>query len=402
MGDKISYPTVSVFSGALGLDIGLDQAGFSPRVFVEIDRTCQETIQLNHRRIGWERPSDVPILGDITALSADEILERAGLERGEVALLAGGPPCQAFSTAGKRGSLSDPRGRLLTKYLEIISEIRPRFFVFENVRGILSAAIRHRPLNQRGCGHPPLEDDEQLGSLLRRVVLPGFEEIGYEVLFGLVDAADYGVPQHRERVIFLGSRDQEFSRGGFQNLKHVMPPTHSGEPSSGLLPWKTLGQALEGLNEPVPEYIPYSKTRAEVYALVPPGQNWRYLRDTMGVDFLKKVMGGAFHSGGGKVGYWRRLSFDKPCATITTSPVQKATGLCHPLETRPLSVRECARVQTFPDDWIFAGSVAKRYTQIGNAVPVELGRAIGEGLVKVARARESRRNALVQGRLIAG
>lgn len=378
-----AFPAVSLFSGALGLDLGLHHAGFSPLTFVEIDKTCQETIRANLPRLGRADPCSVPILSDITQVSSEQILESCGMDVGEVALLAGGPPCQAFSTAGKRESLSDPRGSLVTKYLEIISEIRPRFFVFENVRGILSAAIRHRPLNRRGAGHPPLSDDERLGSLLAEVILPAFNRLGYEVLYDLVDAADYGVPQRRERVIFLGSRDSEFSAAGYTELRQMMPSTHCSGSSKSLRPWRTLGDALAGLEDSDPEYIAYSKVRADIFRLVPPGKNWRYLRDTQGDEFLREVMGGAYSSSGGRVGFWRRLAFDRPCPTLTTSPVQKATGLCHPQYLRPLSVREYARVQTFPDDWQFAGSTTRRYLQIGNAVPVGLGRAIGEALVKV-------------------
>lgn len=372
------FPAISFFSGAMGLDLGLHISGFRFKVFVEIDKTCQETIRKNLPKIDNE---DRPILGDITKLTAEEIMSKAGLS--EVTLIAGGPPCQAFSTAGKRGSLGDPRGVLVKKYLELIGEIRPRFFVFENVPGILSAAVKHRPLDKRGKDHPPLSPEEELGSLLRLVILPEFERIGYEVIYGLVDAADYGVPQNRRRVIFIGSRDHEFSRLGIRELKEIMPPTHSEKGEGGLKKWKTLGDALRDLVEEDPEYIPYSESRAEVFAKIPPGKNWRYLRDTYGEEYAKKVMGGAYKASGGRVGFWRRLSFDRPCPTLPASPIQKSTGLCHPLYVRPLSVREYARIQDFPDWWEFAGTTSQKYRQIGNAVPVGLAKAIGDGIVRV-------------------
>ncbi len=377
-----NFPSISFFSGAMGLDLGLEAAGFDIRLCVEIDKACQNTIRKNIYHLGKEK---IPILGDITQLSYKEILSASGLAKGEVVLLAGGPPCQAFSTAGKRGSINDPRGMLVPKYLELINDIRPRFFVFENVRGILSAALQHRPLNQRGAGHPPLSPEEELGSLLKLIILPGFEKLGYEVKYALVDVANYGLPQNRERVIFVGSRDYEFSKLGLKDLIEIIPPTHSKEGKNGLLKWVTLGDVIKNLNESTPEYQSYSEKRAEIFKKVPEGKNWRYLRDMYGDEYLKEVMGGAYSSGGGKVGFWRRLSYSKPSPTLTTSPLQKSTALCHPEQTRPLTVKEYARIQDFPDWWEFTGSVSQKYQQIGNAVPVGMGKAIGKGLIEVIR-----------------
>jgi DNA (cytosine-5)-methyltransferase 1 len=379
------FPSLSFFSGAMGLDLGLEFAGFDVRVCIEIDRACQNTIRNNLHHLDKEH---LPVLSDITQLSSKEILFAAGLAKEEVILLAGGPPCQAFSTAGKRGSLNDPRGKLVTKYLELINDIRPRFFVFENVRGILSAALQHRPLRQRGLDFPPLTPEEELGSLLKLVILPGFKQIGYEVRYTLADVADYGIPQNRERVIFIGSRDYEFSKNGLNSLEEIILPTHSKDGKDGFLKWKTLGKALEGLEENNPEYQRYSENRAEIFRKVPQGKNWRHLRDTYGDEYLRKVMGGAYSSGGGKVGFWRRLSFDRPSPTLTTSPLQKSTALCHPVETRPLSIKEYARIQDFPDWWEFTGSISQKYKQIGNAVPVGMGKAIGRGLIEVIRRSE--------------
>ena len=380
------FQSISFFSGAMGLDLGLEQAGFDIRLCVEIDKACQNTIRKNSPKLGKD---NLPILEDLTKLSFREILLASGLSKGEVTLLAGGPPCQAFSTAGKRASINDPRGMLVNKYLELINDIRPRFFVFENVRGILSAALQHRPLDQRGSDHPPLKPEEELGSLLKLVIIPTFAKIGYEVRYKLIDVADYGVPQNRERVIFIGSRDREFSRLGFNTLEDIIPPTYSKEGTGGLQKWRTLGDAIKDLDETGPEYQKYSENRAAIFKKVPPGKNWRYLRDTYGDDYLRKVMGGAYNSGGGKVGFWRRLSLDKPSPTLTTSPLQKSTALCHPIHTRPLSVREYARIQAFPDWWEFTGSISQKYRQIGNAVPVTIGEVIGSGLINVIRQMET-------------
>lgn len=375
----LNLSSISFFSGAMGLDLGLEKAGFDTKLCVEIDIPCQNTIRKNLSKLNKE---NLPILDDITKLSYKEILLASGLAKGEVTLLSGGPPCQTFSTAGKRGSINDPRGMLVTKYLELINDIRPRFFVFENVRGILSAALKHRPLNRRGSEELPLEPEEQLGSLLKLVIIPGFEKIGYEVKFALIDVADYGIPQNRERVIFIGSRDHEFSKLGLNALQDIIPPTHSKD-GKELPKWQTLGDVIEELSEEKPEFQGYSEGRADIFAKVPPGKNWRFLRDAYGDEFLRKVMGGAYDSGGGKVGFWRRLSLEKPSPTLTTSPLQKSTALCHPLHTRPLSVKEYAKIQDFPDWWEFTGSISQKYKQIGNAVPVGMGEAIGKGLLKV-------------------
>lgn len=380
------FPSISFFSGAGGLDLGLERAGIETLAFVEIDKDAQATLHANRH---LRRHPDAAILGDITSLSAGDVLSAAGMTKGAAFLAAGGPPCQSFSTAGRRGSIADPRGGMLTHFARMIDGIQPRFFVFENVRGILSAAIRHRPLNQRGPGAAPLTPDEELGSLLRRVILPTLrDELRYEVVYGLVNAADYGVPQTRERVFFLGSRDHEFGSERWPFLEmaltRLMPPTHSRSNESGLPAWLTLKDALRGLSDRRPEFIPYSPARRAVLELVPAGRNWRHLRDEHGHDFLRTVMGGAYESDGGKVGFWRRLDFAKPSPTVPASPIQKGTSLCHPVDTRPLSVREYARIQQFPDGYTFVGSTASKYRQIGNAVPVGLAASIGQALLNVA------------------
>ena len=387
---KLSLPSISLFSGAGGLDLGLEMAGFDTAVFVESDEAARMTLRANRERL---RRPDAPILGDITKFKPEDVLEDAGLQRGEATLVAGGPPCQSFSTAGRRGSIGDPRGGLLHYFVDVVQAAQPRFFVLENVRGILSAAVKHRPLRFRGNGHSPLEPDEELGSLLRTVILPALrEQLKYEVVYGLVNSADYGVPQTRSRVIFLGSRDHEFGSPKWSPdempIAELLPPTFAKDSPKHRNRWRTLGQAIGSLADEDPEFLRYSSSRAAVLELVPAGKNWRYLRDTRGSVYLKKVMGGAYEAGGGKVGFWRRLSFDKPSPTVLASPIQKGSSLCHPVETRPLSVREYARVQEFPDDYVFEGSVAAKYKQIGNAVPIGLGRAIGIALARVVVNRE--------------
>jgi DNA (cytosine-5)-methyltransferase 1 len=350
---------VSLFSGALGLDVGLEKAGFKIKVAVECNRFAAETIKLN-------RPDIRVLQRDIRQLSTNEILSAAGLKVGEPTILTGGPSCQTFSTAGSRKSLTDPRGGLFREFVRVVREAQPRFFVMENVRGILSAAVKHRPLAKRGPGYPALEPGELLGSALQ-VILEELRGLGYRTVFGILNAADFGVPQRRERVVFIGSRDGEDVR--------LPRPTHGREE------WVTLQEAVKGLVDPDPETTTIPSGKAVFLKHVPPGGNWRDLP----VPLQKKALGRAYISWGGRSGFCRRLAWEKPTPALTTRPDSKATMLCHPTELRPLSVREYARVQQFPDDWKFAGGTPQKYIMIGNAVPIGLGHAVGQALAERLR-----------------
>lgn len=369
--------SISLFTGAFGLDLGIEQAGFHTLSVVEKDFDSTQTIVINRPHL---YRSAVP--RDIAKVVAQDLLEEGGrvldigrtLQPQEVDLVTGGPPCQPFSTAGKRGSVIDPRGSLFMDFIRIVREVQPRFFIMENVRGLLSAPLHHRPINQRGKGHPALSPQEIRGAALE-VVLTEMKQLGYTVIYNLLEAADYGVPQNRERVIFIGSRDGE----------SVTFPLATYSKDGIKLPlWRTLGDALLGLVDPQPEFIPYSENRLKYLRLLKAGQNWRYLPE----ELKQEAMGGAYNSGGGKVGFYRRLSWDKPSPTVTTCPHQKATDMCHPQELRPLSVRESSKLQTFPDDWFFYGSVTSKYRQIGNAVPVLLATAIGEHLYNLIQGKK--------------
>ena len=353
---------ISLFSGALGLDLGLERAGFRIKVAVESNRFAAETIRRN-------RPDIVVLEEDIRKLSTKEILHAAGLKVGEAAIVTGGPSCQSFSTAGSRGSLTDPRGGLFREFLRVVRQAQPRFFVMENVRGILSAAILHRPLAKRGPGFPPLKPDEFLGSALQ-VILKELGRLDYRVVYDLLNAACFGVPQVRHRVIFLGSRDGEDVQ--------LPRPTHSESQ------WVTLRKALKGLDDSAPEFVTIPSGKAKYLKLVPPGGNWRSLPERL----QKKALGKAYDSWGGRNGFFRRLSWERPSPALTTRPDSKATILGHPYELRPLSVREYARLQQFPDDWIFAGGTPQKYKMIGNAVPLGLGEAVGRALVSLMRKRK--------------
>ena len=349
---------ISLFSGAMGLDIGLEKAGLNVVIGQDFDESCVKTMLANgHNVLG----------GDIREIDPRKLLELTGLSVGEPFLICGGPPCQPFSTAGKRLGINDPRGSLFMDFIRMIDYIRPRFFVMENVKGIMSAPLKHVPLVERDENDP----DQRLGTVLD-VILSEFDKLGYKTVYGVLDAVNYGVPQFRERFVLIGSRDNE---GIFLPI-----PTHFQMHQDKAYQWKTVRDAIADLEFDKGECATLSEERLKFLKMVPEGGNWRDLPK----DIIPIAMGGAYKSGGGKVGFYRRLSYDQPSPTVVTSPVQKATMMCHPTQDRPLSIKEYARIQQFPDDWIFTGTTAAKYRQIGNAVPVGLAEAIGKAVCAVA------------------
>jgi DNA (cytosine-5)-methyltransferase 1 len=350
---------ISFFSGAMGLDIGLGLAGLDVKIGQDSDTSCVETMRANGHKV---------IPGDIRRIAPEQMLESAGLAPYEPFLICGGPPCQPFSTAGKRRGIDDPRGSLFMDFIRMLDYIRPRFFIMENVKGLLSSTVNRRGTNQNDApGESRGNRSPALG-----IVLGEFRKLGYKTVYGLLDAVNYGVPQFRERFVLLGSRDGE---------DIFLPvPTHFQLHQNAGYRWATLGSAISGIEDAPGECAYFSEERMEFLKTVPAGGNWKNLAP----DCVERAMGGAYKSGGGKVGFYRRLSYDEPSPTLVTSPVQKASMLCHPARDRPLSVREYARIQQFPDDWIFSGTVASKYRQIGNAVPVGLARALGESLIAAA------------------
>ncbi|MEV6411148.1 DNA cytosine methyltransferase [Kribbella sp. NPDC051718] len=349
---------VSVFSGAMGLDLGLEAAGFDIRM-------AADNMDAAARTAGVNRP-DLPFFADdARALDAKKIYELSGLGAGEVDLLAGGPPCQSFSTAGRRRGMDDiDRGPLLFEFVRLIDEVRPRAFLLENVKGLLSASTRWRELPHNNNGK--IIDDLH-GSLFRELSAR-LKDLGYSIDFRELNSADYGVPQARRRVFVMGYRDGH--RVSFPDATHAA--------GGGLLhqPWRTLGDALSGLEDDRSYCVQFSERKLQYLKMVPAGGNWRDLPEAI----QKESMGKAFYAKGGRSGYWRRLSLDAPSPTILTEPQNASTSLCHPIEDRPLSVRECARIQTFPDDWEFAGSGRDQYKLVGNAVPVALAEAVAKHL----------------------
>jgi DNA (cytosine-5)-methyltransferase 1 len=349
---------LSFFSGAMGLDLGLERAGLSMLLACEHDKACRKTIAAN-------RP-DLPLLGDVNAYSASDIRSAAGLNAGdEIDLIVGGPPCQAFSTAGARRGFNDARGNVFLKFIDLSLELRPRYIVIENVRGLLSAPLSHRPHAERGSDWLPSMEEKPGGALF--FIMKQLRSAGYGVSFNLYNSANFGVPQVRERVILICHREGDV-------LPHLRP-THSEKGDYGLPAWRTLREAIGGLNQAT--HLDFPEARLRFYRLLHEGQYWKHLPSAL----QQEALGNAYFSGGGKTGFLRRLAWDKPSCTLVTSPTMPATDICHPEANRPLSVEEYKRIQQFPDHWDIQGSLADQYRQIGNAVPVGLGEAVGRCII---------------------
>lgn len=335
----------------MGLDIGMKNGGIDALLACEFNKACRMTIAKNNPEIG--------LIGDITKFSADEILKMAKIPKGrKVDVIFGGPPCQAFSTAGNRKAFDDERGNVFLKYLSIISEIKPTYVVIENVRGLLSAPFTYKDSKK------PIKG----GAMM--IILDQLKEMGYTMSFNLYNAAYFGAPQIRERVVIIGKLGEE--------KVSYLQPTHNEDGTNGLKQWRTLKDALSILPKSVEHhYIEFPEKRLKYYRLLKEGQYWKDLP----LDLQKEAMGKSFYLGGGKTGFLRRLSYSKPSPTLVTNPTMPATDLAHPMEDRPLSVEEYACIQEFPQDWVVCGSILDQYKQIGNAVPIKLGEAIAKTIL---------------------
>lgn len=350
----MNYPIISLFSGAMGLDLGLMKSGLDVRISQDLDPWACKTMEAN------KHPH---IKGDLKKLIEEDpscsfLLKPSGLNKDEVFAVVGGPPCQSFSTAGKRLGINDPKGSLFKEFAHVVKTIRPRFFVMENVKGLKSSRVNPK--------------DEKDTTTALDVILDTFKEIGYTYTYGLLNAVNYGTPQFRERLIIIGSRDNE---------ELFLPtPTHFQIHQNDSYRWSTLYDAINDLETKSKKYTNFSEKRLKYLKKIPMGGNWKDLPKSI----LEEAMGGAYKSGGGKTGFYRRLNYYEPSPTLVTSPIQKASMLCHPTKDRPLSTEEYARIQQFPDDWKIEGKANDCYRQIGNAVPVGLGKAIGETLFSIA------------------
>lgn len=330
------YTSIELFAGAGGLAIGMHKAGFRHVLLNEMDPMACKTLRRNH-------PEWNVLEGDIHKVDFTPL-------RGKVDFLSGGFPCQAFSYAGKKGGLNDTRGTLFFELARAVREIRPKVFMGENVKGLMS------------------HDGGKTLEIIRNAIM----ELGYTLIEPRVmKAIMYKVPQKRERLFLVAVRNDLAQKAIFKwpDPYHRIMTLRDAFFSGDLYP----------TDVPLSDGQTYPEKKARVMAMVPEGGDWRDLP----VDVQKEYMGGSFYLGGGKTGMARRLSMDEPSLTLTCAPAQKQTERCHPTETRPLTVREYARIQTFPDEWVFEGNMAAQYKQIGNAVPVNLAYAIGRSLIRL-------------------
>lgn len=329
----MSYKSIELFAGAGGLAIGLEMAGFKHIGLIEFDINAAETLMLN-------RPNWNVICEDIEIVADRDLKREFNIGNGELDLLSGGAPCQSFSYAGKRLGLKDIRGTMFYHYATFLHKLQPKMFLFENVRGLLT--------------HD--------GGKTYKTILNIFEDEGYEVQHDVLNAWNYGVAQKRERLITIGIRKDLAKKISFK-----FPIEHNYKP------------VLDDVLHNVPESLcaKYSEYKKNIFRLVPPGGYWKDIEPEIAKEYMKTC----WNMGGGRTGILRRLSFDEPSLTVLTSPQMKQTERCHPSEDRPLSVRENARIQSFPDEWEFCGSSAAQYRQVGNAVPCNLAKEIGLSII---------------------
>lgn len=352
-----AYNTISLFSGAMGLDLGIEKVGFKIRVCVEKDKWAAQTIRAN---------TSIPVIErDINDVPTDEILAAAGIGRQDVTLVIGGPPCQAFSTAGKQKGFADFRGNVMLQYLRVVRDIMPEFFIMENVRGLQSAKLNSVPAEY--AEYEPIKDVK--GSAFHFMVAE-FRKLGYSISHALLNAANYGVPEKRERIVVIGHRGERVP---------IPSPTHSENGEFGTKKWNTLRSCIGDMEHRTDLHYTELRKRSRPYMkILKEGQNWRNQPE----DMAMQAMGKAYFLSGGKTGFLRRLKFDEPSPTLVTSPTMPATLLCHPTQLRPLSIEEYARIQQFPDSWTFNGRLETIYKQIGNAVHVGLGQAVGQQIMR--------------------
>lgn len=325
--DISKYTFIEVCAGGGGLSSGLIKAGFTPILLNDNNKDCCKTLKYNHPE------------ANVVCESMDKIDYSPFINK--VDLLTGGVPCQSFSQAGLRKGLEDPRGDLMIKFIEILNLVRPKLFMIENVKGLLT--------------HNEGKTIEKIINALNKNKL-------YNISYKCLDASKYDVPQKRERVFIVGV------------IKNI---TQSFNFPKESLTKKVLKDVL--YNVPQSNGANYNEHKIKLFKMIPQGGCWVNLPE----DLQKEYLGNSYNSGGGKRGILYRLSMEKPSLTLLCTPSQKQTERCHPLEERPLTIREYARVQSFDDSYEFIGSLNSQYKQIGNAVPVELAKHMGEELIKL-------------------
>ncbi len=356
---KINRRYISLFSGGMGLDIGLESAGFETATCVENDKEAVRTIRHN-------KP-ELPVFDySIEEVSGDELLVASNMVGKEVPLVVGGPPCQAFSVFGNRLGIKDARGQLVFEFIRIVKETKPATFLMENVRGLLSMSIAPNKKELKADDTIPAHFFEK-GSLMNQI-FSEFNALGYHVDCFVVNSANYGAPQIRERVLLIGNR---------YGYKADFPkPQFSNRQEDNLPPFRTLGDAIDpnkGFVDSDPSVMNFSERKLKYLSMVPEGGNWRSLPE----DIQKESMGKSWYLKGGRSAYWRKLSYSFPSPTVVTMPNHAGTSMCHPKELRAITVGEAAAIQEFPNTWEFQGTTAAKFRQVGNAVPTRLGQVAG-------------------------
>lgn len=330
------YKSIELFAGAGGLALGLEKAGFEHIGLIEINTHAANTLRTNRPR--WN-----VLCEDVEEVASRDLEKEFNIKKGELDLLSGGAPCQSFSYAGKRLGLNDVRGTMFYHYATFLHKLQPKMFLFENVRGLLTL--------DKGKAY--------------ETILNIFEDEGYITTYKVLNAWDYDCPQKRERLITIGIRKDLYDK-----CKFSFPTPNPKKP--------VIKDVKLDVNPSKEDCGQYSEYKKGVYSLVPPGGYWRDIPEEIAKEYMKTC----WYMGGGRTGILRRLSLDEPSLTVLTNPQMKQTDRCHPIEVRPFSYRENARFQTFPDDWVFCGKLSEKYKQVGNAVPVNLSKAIGEQISK--------------------
>lgn len=321
--------TVELFAGAGGLALGFHKAGFTHKALIELDKDACASLRKNFNTKNVYHV-------DITAIKSFKEL----LKINSVDVISGGFPCQSFSYAGLGKGIEDSRGTLFYDMARAIAELKPKIVVAENVQGLVS--------------HD--------GGETLKVIIDTFSRLGYIIKYEVLNSNDYGVAQKRKRLFIVGVRDDIYGEYG----EFEFPDKLIYKP--------VLRDIL--LDVPDSPYTPFSEYKKKILEQVPPGGCWRDLPEKVAKEYMKK----SYFLGGGRTGIARRLSLDEPSLTILTSPSQKQTERCHPIHTRPFTIRESARIQSFPDNWVFEGSISSQYKQIGNAVPVEMAYHIAQAI----------------------
>ncbi len=335
---QTDFKSIELFAGCGGMALGLENAGLHHEVLVEVSKDCVNTLQLN-------RPNWTVLQEDVSNIDFKQYY-------GKIDIVSGGFPCQAFSYAGKRKGFEDTRGTLFFEFARCLAEVKPKISIAENVRGLLSH-----------------QKDQTI-----KIILNTLKELGYNPYYQIISAQFLDVPQKRDRLIIIACRQD-------LNIMPIFPKKNNYTIS--------LREALK--NCPTSPGVQYNARKKAIMELVPPGGNWKNLPLIVQKEYMKN----SFYKEGGRTGFAKRLSWDEPCLTITCSPAQTQTERCHPDETSPLTIREYARIQTFPDNWQFQGSLTSQYRQIGNAVPVNMAYHIGRCIIEMLTTKIDK-NAIIE------